>query len=56
MEDRNPYSAPEAPLIDAGAQGQLADLGERLAAALIQDRRCGHDLIAGTRVIKVGTR
>jgi uncharacterized RDD family membrane protein YckC len=35
MEDRNPYSAPESTLLAAEAPGDLADLGERLAAALI---------------------
>lgn len=35
MEDRNPYSAPEAALTPPEAAGQLADYGERLAAALI---------------------
>ena len=105
MNERNPYEAPRTPIADIGADPELAGLGERLGAALIDvvlmlkikivdlqgrkpsfgrlaglrylpmqlvnmipfvgglialvnvlmifrsDRRCGHDLIAGTRVV-----
>jgi uncharacterized RDD family membrane protein YckC len=35
MDDQNPYRAPEAPIINVERDTDLAELGERLAAALI---------------------
>ena len=67
MDDQNnPYRASDARIIDVAiVDGDLADRGERLVAALLDGllylavafpimyyRRCGHDLLAGTRVVK----